>query len=967
MISPRGRIVLLARLAATCAAFYSASFLSSEPRSLPFSPVGNPTQGGPPKLPPRLKAPQDRSPQTIQKGERHLYRFDLEAGWFLLFVVEQEGVDLTVDVSTKNGEHLFQVDGLNGKRGPEPVSLLAETPASFDVQVSTEDQEGRYRVRIDRRRLATEEDRAWAAGARAYWRGRSLTREGAPAEEIEKSFREALRQWEKAGYLEGQGDALYKLGELYSGSPRKESKEQALAAFSRSLVLHGKTGNRRHVINAHNAIGNILEASDLAAAEKHYRTALALAEGSGDDSAKAACLSNLGSVLKKKGDYAEGLAKLQSARSLWQDLRDAEELIKINNKIGRLYMDLGSYDEGREHHQLAWEILERVDLPQEKAVTSTHFGDLYLFSGNPRLAIVWYSRALRIKERDPKDEATLLNNLGQAHYRDKDHHKAAAAYQKASSLFQQQGRPRDQAVALVNLGWVYGTQGQFSHSLTAYGKALEMAPNDPWVKVGAHFGAAWTERRRGNLIAAQQRTETAIEVIESMRGEIDRPELKISFLARMQDVYDFLVSILMERHGRERRKGFDVQALVASERARARSLQEGLSGRIKPPPLSVPQIQGLLGPDTVLLEYFLDDEQSYVFVVTAEFFAVYPLPGRETIEPLARRLHLHLKQSHKREHRRPALAEARRLSRILLSPVLDRIGERRIVVVAPAVLQYVPFWALPDPRFRSFTREDGRWPRPLLVSNEVVPEPSVSVLAAIRERDVARTPPSGELAMVAAPVYSLPADRLTARSTTGKESQEMELPQLEYADDEARAILPLFPKEKTLVAMGFDATRELVLKGRLKPFRIIHFAAHGEADSNNPGNSAIELSRYDRQGQDIESRLRAADIEDLDLSAELVVLSACETGLGREFRGEGLVGLTQAFFSAGAPRVVVTLWDVNDESTAELMKRFYSRLQSEGPAAALRHAQIDMWKSQDKNEPFHWGGFVLQGEWRRSP
>lgn len=195
----------------------------------------------------------------------------------------------------------------------------------------------------------------------------------------------------------------------------------------------------------------------------------------------------------------------------------------------------------------------------------------------------------------------------------------------------------------------------------------------------------------------------------------------------------------------------------------------------------------------------------------------------------------------------------------------------------------------------------------------------------------------------------------------------MELPQLEYADDEARAILPLFPKEKTLVAMGFDATRELVLKGRLKPFRIIHFAAHGEADSNDPGNSAIELSRYDRQGRRIEGRLRAADIEDLDLSAELVVLSACGTGLGREFRGEGLVGLTQAFFSAGPPRVVVTLWNIYDLSTVELMKDFYSRLQAEGPASALRHAQIGMWESQDWNEPSYWGGFVLQGDWRRSP
>lgn len=965
MISPRGRIVLLARLAATCAAFYSVSLLSSEPGSRPLSPLGDPAQG-PAKLPPQLKDPQDRSLQTIQQGERHLYRFDLEAGWFLLFVVDQEGVDLAIDVFGEGEEHLFQVDGLNGKRGPEPVPLLAETPASFDVQVSTGDKEGRYRVRIDKRRLAKEEDRAWAAGARAYWKGRSLTREEAPADRIEKSFQEALRQWEKAEYLAGNGDALYKLGDLYSRNPRKESQEKALTAFSWSLVLHGKTGNRRHEINAHNAIGQILEDRDLAAAEDHYRTALALAEEIGDDAAKAACLSNLGSLVKKKGDYAESLVMLQGAHEIWRGLGATEELIRINNKIGRVYMDLGSYDKAHEHHKDAWELLKKIDLPREKAVTSTHFGDLHL-SRNPRLAILWYTRALKIEERDPKDEGVLLNNLGLAYHENGDLKESAVAYQKASSLFQQQGRPRDQAVALVNLGWVLGTQRRFSHSLAVYTRALDMAPNDRWVKVGAHFGAAWTERRRDNLIAAQQRTEMAIEVIESMRGDIDRPELKISFLARMQDVYDFLVSILMERHGRERGKGFDVQALVASERARARSLQEGLSGRIKPPTLSVPHIQRLLGRETVLLEYFLDDERSYVFVVTAEFFAVYPLPGKETIEPLARRLQLNLAQSHKREHRWPALTEARKLSRILLSPVLDRIGERRVLVVAPAVLQYIPFGALPDPRFQAFDREDDRWPRPVIVSNEVVGIPSVAVLAALRERDVARKPPSGELAMVADPVFNSRDRRLPAGTTNAKEAQDTELPLLQYADDEARTILPLFPKERTLVAMGFDATRDLIRKGRLGSFRIVHFAAHGDPDSNDPGKLAIVLSQYDREGRQIDGRLRAADIESLDFSAELVVLSACGTGLGREFRGEGLVGLTQAFFSAGAPRVVVTLWGVNDRSTVELMQRFYRRLQSEGTSAALRHAQIDMWRSQDWNAPSYWGGFVLQGDWRRSP
>jgi CHAT domain-containing protein len=189
---------------------------------------------------------------------------------------------------------------------------------------------------------------------------------------------------------------------------------------------------------------------------------------------------------------------------------------------------------------------------------------------------------------------------------------------------------------------------------------------------------------------------------------------------------------------------------------------------------------------------------------------------------------------------------------------------------------------------------------------------------------------------------------------------------LPFSRREADAIVAKAAQPRTLKALDFTASRETVFNSRLDQYRIIHFATHGLLNSEHPTLSGIVLSLYDEQGRPIDGFVRLHEIYNLKLNAELVVLSACRTALGREIKGEGLVGLTRGFMYAGTPSVVASLWDVRDQATSELMSRFYEGMFKDGkrPAAALRAAQVSMWREQRWAAPYYWAGFVLQGEWK---
>ena len=386
-----------------------------------------------------------------------------------------------------------------------------------------------------------------------------------------------------------------------------------------------------------------------------------------------------------------------------------------------------------------------------------------------------------------------------------------------------------------------------------------------------------------------------------------------------------------------------------------------------PDPLTAAQVQGLLDSDSVLLQYALGDERSFVWVVTAESIRAIELADRDTIETAARRVYERLRIS----ALVPTTAlneELRALSRLVVEPAIEIAAGRRLLLALDGALQYIPFAVLP-------LEVDGE-SQPLAATREIVGIPSMSALAAQRARQ-RLAPPSKALAVFADPVFEESDPRIArtdavqstisaptswlVRSSTGTT-----LSRLIASGYEAEAIAGLVPQENRLIASGFAANRDNVLQQDLGQYRFLHFATHGLLDSRYPSLSALALSQYDENGRAQEGFLNVHDIYRLRLNADVVVLSACETALGREIRGEGLLGLTQGFMYAGAKSLVVSLWKVSDRATAELMMRFYAHLFRDGqsPAEALRNAQVSIASERGWRHPYYWGAFVLIGDWQ---
>lgn len=254
-----------------------------------------------------------------------------------------------------------------------------------------------------------------------------------------------------------------------------------------------------------------------------------------------------------------------------------------------------------------------------------------------------------------------------------------------------------------------------------------------------------------------------------------------------------------------------------------------------------------------------------------------------------------------------------------------------------------------------------------MIGHEIVILPSLSVLPRLREAAAGRRPAAGTIAVVADPVFGPMDPRVALRPSGSREPAE--LARLPFSRIEAEAILSEASLRERFAALDFAASRETVLSGRLARYRIVHFATHAVLHAENPDLSGIVLSKVDSQGRPLNGILRLEEIYRLHLPVDLVVLSACRTALGQEVRGEGLIGLTRGFFSAGARQVLVSLWPVEDRATAELMRRFYGEMLGRGrpAAAALRAAQAEMWRDERWRSSYYWAGFMLQGDWRMPP
>jgi CHAT domain-containing protein len=607
--------------------------------------------------------------------------------------------------------------------------------------------------------------------------------------------------------------------------------------------------------------------------------------------------------------------------------------------------------------------------------------------------------------------------------------KALEKYNEALPIFRAIGYRNGEANTLLWIARVEQKRGNLTHARQIIEQAIGMIESLRTDTASQELRASYFESRQGFFesyiavlmeqrrqnpaaafdavalaVSERARARSLLELLTEARADI-RQGVDSSLLERERSLQQRLNAKATAQANLLNRNHTPAQADAAAKeiasitteyeelRAQIRSSSPKYAALTQPQPLNLTEIQRqALDPDTLLLEYSLGENASYLFVVSHTSITSYQLPKRAEIEDATRGVRELLtapqprpgetvakRQARIKEARAKYWPQAAALSQMLLGATASQLGAKRLLIVADGALQYLPFGALPVPDPQTFTSPRPKSAStPLMVEHEIVNLPSASALGVLRRELAGRQPAAKAVAVLADPVFSPDDARVKpgSRSQAGKETPSDltraindvggELRRLLMSRDEAEAILSVTPRNTGLAALDFRANRATATGDDLSQYRVVHFATHGLLNSEHPELSGLVLSLVDEQGRPQEGFLRLHEIFNLRLPAELVVLSACQSGLGKEVKGEGLVGLTRGFMYAGAARVMASLWQVNDAATAELMKRFYRRMLQDGmrPAAALRAAQIEMWKTPQWQSPFYWGAFVLQGEWK---
>jgi CHAT domain-containing protein/tetratricopeptide (TPR) repeat protein len=661
------------------------------------------------------------------------------------------------------------------------------------------------------------------------------------------------------------------------------------------------------------------KADSLARAAALYAKVLHTLAATGDKLGQTIVLNSEAVIVSEQGNQQAALGLLSSAEKLAAETGDVDARALVEHTTGTVYAKLGDQPAALRHFALAlplWREIGEID-GEEQTLFVT---------------------AKAERQEGKPDEA--LRDVKQAIALSSDVRARVMSDERRAALFAAAGPYYEFEIdLLMQFAQQYPGRGYEAQAFEACesGRARSLldllAESHANVRRGVDPALLNAEKSLENQLAAKQAVRNRFRPSADAAPDAQQLEDQIAALSSQYDLVE----------------------------AKIRAAGPAYAALTQPQPLAVKDVQnGLLDADTILLEYSLGEDRSYLWAVTRDSVSVYQLPPRRQIEDAAGELFRLIGEKDTEN----AAAAAAKLGNILVAPAAHEL-KYRIVVVADGELQRtVPFALLPEPR------PGGSGP--LLAEHEIVTEPSAAVAAALRRSGAGRAQPANLLAVVADPVYEPGDDRLgrlsQAPSATPTPPQvAATFRRLQNSAIEARAILGLARAEQEFALIGFDANKATVVAAKLGMYRVVHFATHGYVNDERPALSGLALSSYDKAGQPIDGLLTLNDVYNLELPVNLVVLSACDSGTGEVVGGEGIIGLTRGFMYAGAGSVLVSMWNVNDESTAELMERFYQKYLADGgthPAAALRAAQLSMLHDNKWNAPYYWAAFSVQGDWR---
>lgn len=748
--------------------------------------------------------------------------------------------------------------------------------------------------------------------------------------------------------------------------------------FPRSSLLEGTLDNLAVLFD---------QQGDLARAEAYHRRALSVAERLDPDSLDVAdILANLAECMVEQGDRSRAEVFQKRALSIREKAApDSLPTAYSLAGLGKISRIRGNLRKAEEYYRRSLAIADKVDAPSRDRASffiglAAVFREQFDFSGAEHL----YRQALAIIENeDPgsADRVTTLANLAGTVYQQKRLDDAAQLYRQALNTLENRA---------FHLGGVQETRSLYRAEHARYYQEY----------IGLLIAQGHPEQAFEVLEGSRARTlfemlaHSNVDVEQGADPVLRERERKLRQMLNAKAEYR--IRIVAGDHTDQQTAVVDkeIENLLLEQQeveAQLQTISPAYASLTQPQKLGVAEIQKSLDSNSLLLEYSLGEERSYVWAVSNNSLKLYVLPKRVEIEAAARRVY-DLLTSRNRPANRTAEEEdptdkrfmqaAKKLSEMVVGPVARLLPEKRLLIVCDGALQYIPFSALPTPGRRTDEL-------PLIVNHEIINLPSASVLAELRRQEIGRGKAPKTVAVLADPVFDPRDERLTKR-TLQEASSATSLPHLGrdltrsaedlgltrggkpyltrllYTRNEADAVMAVTPQGKGMLAVDFDASRAVATSRALAKYRIVHFATHGIINNRHPELSGLVLSLVNKQGKPQDGFLKLQDIYSMRLPVDLVVLSGCETGLGERINGEGLLSLTRGFMYAGATRVVASLWSVSDVATSTLMADFYRAMEHDGmrPAAALRVAQIQMWKEKQWSFPYYWAAFQIQGDWK---
>ncbi|GAB4206684.1 MAG: hypothetical protein Fur006_63960 [Coleofasciculaceae cyanobacterium] len=785
-----------------------------------------------------------------------------------------------------------------------------------------------------------------------------------------------------------EGTCLGNLGNAYAALGKYD---KAMELYEQSLALARETQNRLgegkvlgNLGNAYEFLGNYPKAIEYL--QQRLEIALEIKDRRGE----AAARGNLGRIYRNLGEYTKAFEYLQQWLAIAREIKDRKSEGRAVSNLGLLYHSFGDYTKAIDYHQQWLAIAREVKDREGEQIANSNLGIAYQALNEYAKAIEYTQQSLAIAReiKDREGEGKTLGNLGLAYRYLGDYPKAIEYIQQSLAIAREIKSRKSEGTNLGNLGIAY-------YSLRDYAKAIDYAQQ--WLAIAREIKDLKSESRAlnnlglalyksGNLTASEKILVEGIKAHESLRSKVgDDDANKVSIFEEQSRTYRNLQTVLIAQNKID-------AALEISERGRARAFVELLTRRLSSnqtepansTPPTIEQIKQIAASqNSTLVQYSIiyDDfnvqEKQQAYESELYIWVIKPTGEitfhRVDLKPLWQQQNISLDElvqssrdaigvrglsvigivSRPETQQKPQANLTERLQQLhqlLIEPIANQLpmdSSDRVIFIPQKELFLAPFPAFQD--------KEGKY---LVEKHTILTAPSIQVLELTRKQQQNRGSRESGIGSGNALVVGNPT-MPSVPPYPGEKPQQ--LPALPGAEQEALAIAPLL---NTKAIIGKDATKTAI-KQLMPKARIIHLATHGILDDVRGMGSALALAPSQGRfalspSENNDGLLTAEQILEMKLNAELVVLSACNTGRGR-ITGDGVIGLSRSLISAGVPSVVVSLWSVPDAPTASLMTNFYQNLQnSPDKAQALRQAMLTTMKQHPN--PRDWAAFTLIGE-----